>query len=81
MQFFNSEVIFKNLEINGFGIRGFLQEQTNEQKKEMIQTLIKEIAKPSFELPVAESFTLERFEKALVANDHRDTAGKIIFNP
>ena len=81
VQFFNSEVIFKNLEIKGFGIRGFLQEQTNEQKKEMIQTLIKEIAKPSFELPVAGSFTLERFEKALVANDHRDTAGKIIFNP
>ncbi len=29
---------------------------------------------------IAGSFTLERFEKALVAKDHRDTAGKIIFN-
>ncbi len=79
VQFFNSQVIYKNLEIKGFGIRGFLQRQTKEQKDKMVKTLIDEIAKPSFELPVASSFSLEQFKEALAANDERGITGKIIF--
>jgi len=81
VQFFNSQVIYKNLEIKGFGIRGFLQTQDKKQKEEMVQTLTKEIAKPSFELPVAGIFALEQFQEALSANAYRNTAGKIIFTP
>ena len=79
VQFFNSQIIYKNLEIKGFGIRGFLQNQSKVQRNEMVQTLIEEIAKPSFELPVAGAFSLERFKEALTANDQRDKKGKIIF--
>lgn len=79
VQFFNSQVIYKNLEIKGFGIRGFLQRQTKEQKDKMVKTLIGEIAKPSFELPVASSFSLEQFKEALAANDELGITGKIIF--
>jgi NADPH:quinone reductase-like Zn-dependent oxidoreductase len=79
VQFVNSQIIYKNLEIKGFGIRGFLQGQSKVQRNEMMQTLIKEIAKSSFELPVAMSFSFEQFKEALAANDKRGTIGKIIF--
>lgn len=79
VQFFNSQVVYKNLEIKGFGVRGFVQGQNREQRKEMVQTLIEEIAKPSFELPVRGAFSLEQFKEALAANDKRNATGKIIF--
>lgn len=79
VQFFNSQIIYKNLEVKGFGIRGFLKGLSKVQRNEMVQTLIEEIAKPSFELPVAGAFSLERFKEALAANDKRGTIGKIIF--
>lgn len=78
VQYYNSRVIFKNLEIKGFGIRGFLQKQTKVQRAEMINTLIKELAKPSFKLPVAKAFTLEQFKEALEANKQHAKKGKII---
>jgi NADPH:quinone reductase-like Zn-dependent oxidoreductase len=79
VQFYNAQIIYKNLEIKGFGVRGFLQGQNKEQRNEMVQTLIKEIKKPSFKLPVAGTFSLEQFKEALAANDGHDTTGKIIF--
>lgn len=79
VQFFNSQIIYKDIEIKGFGIRSFLERQTKKQKNDMIQTLVQEIAKPSFQLPVAGSFSLAQFKEALVANSQRDTTGKIIF--
>jgi NADPH:quinone reductase-like Zn-dependent oxidoreductase len=79
VQFFNAQVIFKNLEIKGFGVRGFLQSQTNEQKKKMVQTLIEEINKESFELPVRGVFNIEQFKEALAAYEQSGAIGKIIF--
>jgi NADPH:quinone reductase-like Zn-dependent oxidoreductase len=73
------QIIYKNLRIKGFGIRGFLQMQSKVQRNEMVQTLIEEISKPSFELPVARAFSLEQFKEALAANDKRGITGKIIF--
>lgn len=78
VQLFNAQVIFKNLLIQGFGIRGFVQNQTEAQKKEMINTLISEMAKPSFELPVAEAFPMSQFKEALAANGQPGKKGKII---
>lgn len=79
VQFYNAQVIYKNLLIKGFGIRGFLQDQSAAQRTEMIDTLIKEIARPSFDLPVAEKFPLEQFQDALAANDRHERKGKVLF--
>jgi NADPH:quinone reductase-like Zn-dependent oxidoreductase len=81
VQFFNAQVIYKNLELKGFGVRGFLQSQPEAKRAEMIQTLVEEIAKPSFALPVAEAFSLEQFKGALAADGHPRRKGKIIFKP
>ncbi len=79
VQFYNPTVIYKNLVIKGFGIRGYLQGQSHEQREEMIRTLTDIIAKPSFQLPVAQSFPLERFKEALEADGQGKRTGKIIF--
>ncbi len=79
VQYYNADIVFKNLAINGFGIRGFLQKQTKSQRTEMINTLIKEVKKTSFTLPVAQVLPLERFRNALVINEKQGIKGKIIF--
>lgn len=77
--YYNADIIFKNLEIKGFGVRGFLQKQNKAQRTKMINTLIEEMAKPSFELPVSQSFSLEQFKEAFTADKQPNKKGKNIF--
>lgn len=79
VQFHNSLIIYKNLHIKGFGIRGYLQSQTKLQRTEMINTLTEIMAKPSFQLPIEKSFPLEQFKEAFSAEAQRGRKGKIIF--
>lgn len=80
VQFHNSLVIYKNLEIKGFGIRGYLQSQSPQQRTEMIKLLIEAIKNPSFQLPVESTFHLNQFKEALEAGAKGGRKGKIIFS-
>lgn len=78
-QFYNSTVIYKNLFIKGFGIRGYLQSLGEEQKGKMISGLIEAMAEHDFQLPVEKAFPLDQFREALAANKQSNREGKIIF--
>lgn len=75
----NPRLIYKNLTISGFGIRGALASQTPSTRQAMIGALIAEISKPGFILPVAGSFSFRQFGEALKADAEGGRKGKIIF--
>jgi NADPH:quinone reductase len=75
-EFSNATIIYKNLTIKGFGIRGFLESLSPEKRNEMRQSLIEIIGKESFRLNVAASYPLEKFNEA-ISDYHK--GGKIIF--
>jgi NADPH:quinone reductase len=79
-QFFNSQVVYKNLRIQGFGVRAFLANQTKAQRTEMTQGLIEAMGQPSFQLPVAQAFPWREFSKALRQNNQSGRLGKIVLN-
>ncbi len=79
VQYHNQQIVYKNITIKGFGVRQFLERQAKEQKKEMVQNLIKEIGKDSFNLPVEHTFGLDQFKEALKADSQKNKKGKIIF--
>lgn len=81
VQFHNSLIIYKNLHIKGFGVRGYLGKQTKVQKLEMVQTLTELIADPSFQLPVERAFSLEQYKEAFACEAQGGKKGKIIFKP
>ncbi len=80
-RFYNSQILFKNLIIKGFGVRGYLQNQTKQQRDEMLNFLTHELAEPFFEMPVEGSYPLKNFKDALAANSKSNRKGKIIFKP
>ena len=79
VQFYNAQITYKNLTIKGFGIRAFLNNQTKQQRENMVKTLVTEIAKPAFKLPVANVFAWDEFKEAWKATTREDRKGKIIF--
>lgn len=81
VSFYNAQIIYRNLSVTGFGIRSALTDQTPDARENMIRTLKQEIIKPSFQLPVSESFPLENFREALQTDRERKRKGKVIFRP
>jgi len=77
-QFFNGQIVYKNLTIQGFGVRAFLSNQTKSQRRDMIQGLTEAIGRPSFQLPVAQTFSWRDFRKALEQNSQSGRPGKIL---
>ena len=77
-QFFNAQMVYKNLFVKGFGIRAYLNNQTKTQREAMIQGLIEAMGKPSFQLPVAGSYTFDRFKEAFRENDRKGREGKVL---
>ncbi|HEY4788715.1 MAG TPA: zinc-dependent alcohol dehydrogenase family protein [Bacteroidales bacterium] len=78
VQFFNSQILFKNITIKGFGMRGYVASMSPEKKQEMVQTLIREMAGPSFQLPVAHSYSFDQFREALRENEKENRNGKVL---
>jgi len=81
VSYHNTQLIYKNLTISGFGIRNALGRQTSEERKTMISTLASEISRPAFSLPVAASYALDEFRDALMADATHGRKGKIILIP
>jgi NADPH:quinone reductase len=79
VQFVNSQILSKNITIKGFGVRSFLAGLSKEEKQEMVQSLIKDISKPSFKLPVARSYTFNQFKEALEESTKDNRNGKVLF--
>ncbi|HEY8967774.1 MAG TPA: hypothetical protein VIM64_01745, partial [Puia sp.] len=77
-QFFNGQIVYKNLTIQGFGVRAFLTNQTKSQRMDMIQGLTEAIGRPSFQLHVAQIFPWQQFKKALEQNSQSGRSGKTL---
>lgn len=80
-QYFNAQIVYKNLSVKGFGIRAFLTQQTKAQRDIMTRDLIEAIGKPDFQLPVAQTCTLDQYKEALKANSLSSRPGKILLVP
>jgi NADPH:quinone reductase-like Zn-dependent oxidoreductase len=76
-QFTNGLIVYKNLTIRGFGIRGFLAGQTKTQYSDMIAQLTSIIGGPSFQLPAA-IFPWQQFRDALERNNQAGRTGKVL---
>lgn len=77
-QFFNSQIVYKDLTIQGFGIRAFLARQTKDQRSQMIQGLAEAIGQVSFQLPVIQVFPWREFGNALKQNSQSGRSGKTL---
>jgi len=77
-QFDNGQILYKNLTIRGFGIRAFLSGQTKAQRADMILQLTNIIGRPSFQLPVTQTFPWREFGQALIQNSRGGRDGKTL---
>jgi NADPH2:quinone reductase len=75
VSYFNAQVVFKNLIIKGFGVRGFVANLKSEEKEQMTKQLVNSISRPDFQLPAQITFALSDFKDALT---YKGT-GKVLF--
>ena len=78
-QYFNAQIVYKNLTVKGFGVRAFLNSLSKPQRDDMIHNLISILGKPGFQLPVAQTYGLDEFKAALKGNSQNSRPGKILF--
>jgi NADPH:quinone reductase-like Zn-dependent oxidoreductase len=78
-QYFNAQMVYKNLVVKGFGVRAYLNDLSASGRAAMIKGLIEAIGDPAFQLPVARSYRLDQFREALRENDRGGRGGKILF--
>jgi NADPH:quinone reductase-like Zn-dependent oxidoreductase len=78
-QYFNAQMVYKNLLVKGFGVRAYLNEQTPDGRAAMVQGLIEALGDPAFQLPVVRSYGLDQFREAIRENDRSGRGGKILF--
>ncbi|MDO6435157.1 zinc-dependent alcohol dehydrogenase family protein [Flavitalea sp. BT771] len=77
-QYFNAQMVYKNLLVKGFGVRAYLNDQTASQRAAMIKGLVEALGDPAFQLPVAQSYRLDQFKEAIRENDRSGRGGKIL---
>ncbi|MFC0518134.1 zinc-dependent alcohol dehydrogenase family protein [Mucilaginibacter angelicae] len=73
--YFNAGVVFKNLVIKGFGVRGYVAGLSLEEKTQMISHLVHSIGRAEFQLAPSATYTADQFEQAFAYNK----GGKILF--
>jgi NADPH:quinone reductase-like Zn-dependent oxidoreductase len=79
MQLYNSDVVYKNISISGFGIRAYLQSKTHEQKADIVQSLVKIISSSEFKMEVAASYPLDDYKDAVKTAAEGKKEGKVLF--
>lgn len=79
IQVHNSLLVYKNISLMGFGVRGFLESLSAEEKQHMTKSLIEILSAEDFKMDVAKSYSLDNFADALKANASGPVNGKIIF--
>jgi len=75
----NSDIIFKNLKIKGFGLDNWLLGQSTSDLYEMTSFLDNLITDGRLKLPVHKSFSLDKYQEALTADQDSHKQGKVIF--
>jgi len=73
--YLNAEVVFKNLVIKGFGVRGYVAGLSHEEKTHMISHLVHSIGRAEFQLAASATYTVDQFELAFAHNK----SGKVLF--
>jgi hypothetical protein len=63
----------------GFGVRGFLESLSAEEKLHMTKSLIDILSDEDFKMDVAKSYSLDNFADALKVNASGAVNGKITF--
>lgn len=76
--YYNSDIIFKNLIIKGFGIDVWLQSKSIAELEATWSKLINVIIHPDFEMEVAAKYSLEAYKKA-IADSKSAKGGKVLF--
>lgn len=72
--YLNAEVVFKNLMVKGFGVRGYVEALSHEEKTQMISHLVHSIGRAEFKLSPAATYTVDEFAQAF-AYEH---GGKVL---
>ena len=78
-QYFNAQLVYKNLFVKGFGVRAYLNGLSPDGRAAMTQSLIAAIGDPAFQLPVVRSYGLDQFRAAILENGQGGRSGKILF--
>ena len=79
IQLYSADVLYKNISINGFGIRAYLESKTAEQKAGIINSLVTIIGDPAFKMEVAASFPLDDYQEAIKTAVEAKKEGKVLF--
>ncbi|MEZ2337485.1 zinc-dependent alcohol dehydrogenase family protein [Mucilaginibacter sp. RCC_168] len=78
IQLYSADVLYKNISINGFGIRAYLESKTAEQKAGIINSLVTIIGDPEFKMEVAASFPLDNYQEAIKTAVEAKKEGKVL---
>jgi len=76
-ELYNADIIYRNLNILGFGIAQWEAEQTKERRELMFRSLIEKIVDKTLVLPHTQSFKLSDFVHA-IEEDNSKKSGKIL---
>lgn len=78
VSYHSSDIIFKNLSIQGFGIDGWLSKKTKAQLNDIWKNIIEKIMDPDFKMQVSGKYPFKDYRKAILeAKSSRE--GKTLF--
>ncbi len=80
-EFHNSVFLYKNVVMKGFGIRGYLESRTREQKDRIFASLATTLVRKEFTLEVSAWYSFGEYRKALEAYHTTTRRGKIVIRP
>lgn len=73
--YFNAEVVLKNLVIKGFGVRGYVEKLSHEDRSQMISHLVHSIGRSEFKLSASAIYRPDDFAEAF----NNKLTGKMLF--
>ena len=81
VEFHNSVFLYRNVTAKGFGIRGYLESRTREQKEAMFTALAQILGNKNFKLDVSALYPFREYREAFAALHESRRRGKIILKP
>lgn len=80
VSFHNSDIIFKNITISGFGIDGWLMKQSTDKIADAKQKLIANIQNDDFSMPVDSTWEMNKVKDAFDRMNQNNVDGKILLS-
>lgn len=78
IHYHNSDIIFKNLTVKGFGIDGWINHKIKVELDNIWIDIIKEVIKKDFRMDIASKYSLKEFKEAIVESKNSKD-GKVLF--